>query len=250
VSLRIDLTRDRARIFCAFVALACVTGAGSGARADAATHIDIGKNGIGAPPAEFDLLRRGENGQGKWTIVHDGTAMAGLAIEQSGVEATEDRFPLAISKTAPLKNAAISLRLKATGGTSDRDGGIAVRLKTPDDYYLVQLDALRDRVLFSLVTNGVPEEIVGVDADISRTRGTRWQSGPRTTNSSSRSTGFGCSPGSTRPCLRQDVSRFGPRATASRGLTRSRSHRCHEFAMTQSSAAFTICGAVNIRRFR
>jgi len=167
VSLRIDLTRDRARIFCAFVALACVTGAGSGARADAATHIDIGKNGIGAPPAEFDLLRRGENGQGKWTIVHDGTAMAGLAIEQSGVEATEDRFPLAISKTAPLKNAAISLRLKATGGTSDRDGGIAVRLKTPDDYYLVQLDALRDRVLFSLVTNGVPEEIVGVDADIS-----------------------------------------------------------------------------------
>ena len=167
MSLRIDLTRDRARIFCAFVALACVTGAGSGARADAATHIDIGKNGIGAPPAEFDLLRRGENGQGKWTIVHDGTAMAGLAIEQSGVEATEDRFPLAISKTAPLKNAAISLRLKATGGTSDRDGGIAVRLKTPDDYYLVQLDALRDRVLFSLVTNGVPEEIVGVDADIS-----------------------------------------------------------------------------------
>jgi len=167
VSLRIDLTRDRARIFCAFVALACVTGTGSGARADAATHIDIGKNGIGAPPAEFDLLRRGENGQGKWTIVHDGTAMAGLAIEQSGVEATEDRFPLAISKTAPLKNAAISLRLKATGGTSDRDGGIAVRLKTPDDYYLVQLDALRDRVLFSLVTNGVLEEIVGVDADIS-----------------------------------------------------------------------------------
>jgi hypothetical protein len=163
VSLRIDLTRGRARIFCAFVALACVTGTGSGARA---MHLDIGKNGIGAPPAEFDLLRRGENGQGKWTIVHDGTAMAGLAIEQSGVEATEDRFPLAISKTAPLKNIEVSLRLKATGGTSDRDGGIALRLRTPNDYYLVQLDALRDRVLFSLVTDGVPEEIVGVDADI------------------------------------------------------------------------------------
>jgi hypothetical protein len=166
VSLRIDLGRGRARIFCAFVALACVTGTGSGARADAATHIDIGKNGIGAPPAEFDLLRRGENGQGKWTIVHDGTAMAGLAIEQSGVETTEDGFPLAISKTTPLKNVEVSLRLKATGGTSDRDGGIALRLRTPNNYYLVQLDALRDRVLFSLVTDGVPEEIVGVDADI------------------------------------------------------------------------------------
>jgi hypothetical protein len=129
-------------------------------------HLDIGKSGIGAPPAEFDLLRRGENGQGKWTIVHDGTAVAGLAIEQSGVGATEDRFPLAVSKTAPLKNIEVSLRLKATGGTSDRDGGIALRLRTPNDYYLVQLDALRDRVLFSLVTDGVPEEIVGVDAGI------------------------------------------------------------------------------------
>ena len=48
--------------------------------------------------------------------------------------------------------------LKATGGTSDRDGGIAVRLRTTDNYYLVQLDALTNRVLFSLVTHGVPED--------------------------------------------------------------------------------------------
>jgi hypothetical protein len=88
VSLRIDLWRGRARIFCAFIAVACITGTGSGARADAAT------------------------------------------------------------------------------GTSDRDGGIALRLRTPNNYYLVQLDALRDRVLLSLVTDGVPEEIVGVDAEI------------------------------------------------------------------------------------
>jgi hypothetical protein len=167
VSLRIDFGRSRARIFGVFAVVACVTGARSGACANQpATYIDIGKNGIGAPPAEFDLPRRAEDRQGKWTIVHDGTATAGLAIEQSGVETTEGRFPLAISKTAPQKNVEVSLRLKATGGTSDRDGGIALRLRAPNNYYLVQLDALRDRVLFSLVTDGVPEEIVGVDADI------------------------------------------------------------------------------------
>jgi hypothetical protein len=146
------------------LAVAC---AGSAVNAsDATTHIDIGKNEIGDSPTAFDLPRWNEDKQGRWTVIPDATAVAGLAIEQSGVDGTEDRFPLAIAKTAPLKNAEISLRLKATGGTSDRDGGIAVRLKTPDDYYLVQLDALRDRVLFSLVTNGVPEEIVGVDAEI------------------------------------------------------------------------------------
>jgi hypothetical protein len=168
VSLRAEASWFRTHAFATFLAVASIANAGSTACArDTVTHIDIGKNEIGAPPAGFNLLRRSEDKQGRWVVVRDATAVAGLAIEQSGVDSTEDRFPLAIAKTAPLKNAEISLRLKANGGRSDRDGGIAVRLKTPDDYYLVRLDALRDRVLLSRVTNGVPEEIVGVDADIS-----------------------------------------------------------------------------------
>jgi hypothetical protein len=168
VSLRADAGWARTHAFAAFLAAASIPCAGSTASAkDATTQIDIGKNEIGAPPAAFDLPRWSDDKQGRWVVIRDATAVAGLAIEQSGVDGMEDRFPLAIAKTAPLKNVEISLRLKATGGTSDRDGGIAVRLKTPDDYYLVQLDALKDRVLFSLVTNGVPLEIVGVDADIS-----------------------------------------------------------------------------------
>jgi hypothetical protein len=154
--------RGRARtLFRVFLAVACVTCVELGASGlAAATNIDIGKEGIGAAPAEFDLS------QGQWRIVGDATATAGLAIEQSGVQTVEDRFPLAIYKTASTKNAEISLRLKADGGKSDRGGGVAVRLSSPQDYYLVQVDALRDRVLFSRVRDGASEEIVGVDADI------------------------------------------------------------------------------------
>ena len=101
-----------------------------------------------------------------WTVVSDATAKTGVAIEQAGVKSAEDRFPLAIYKPASLKNAEISLRLNAAGGKSNQGGGVAVRLSSPQDYYLVQLDALRDRVLFSLVRGGVSEEIEGVDADI------------------------------------------------------------------------------------
>lgn len=126
----------------------------------AAAKIDIGEDGIGAAPAEFDLS------QGRWTIVRDATAKTGLALEQSGVPPAEDRFPLAIYKPASLKNAEISLRLKADGGQSDRGGGVAVRLSSPQDYYLVQLDALRDRVLLSRITGDASDEIAGVDADI------------------------------------------------------------------------------------
>jgi hypothetical protein len=143
------------------LAVACVTCVELGASAqDAAANVDIAKSEIGAPPSAFDLS------QGQWTVVGDATAAAGLAIEQSGAQTTEDRFALAISKTASLKNAEISVRLQATGGKSDRDSGLALRLRTPENYYLVELDALRDRVLFSLVNDGASNEIVAVDADI------------------------------------------------------------------------------------
>ncbi len=151
----------RAHAFRVLLAVACVTCVELGASAqDAAANVDIAKSEIGAPPSAFDLS------QGQWTVVGDATAAAGLAIEQSGAQTTEDRFALAISKTASLKNAEISVRLQATGGKSDRDSGLALRLRTPENYYLVELDALRDRVLFSLVNDGASNEIVAVDADI------------------------------------------------------------------------------------
>jgi hypothetical protein len=126
----------------------------------AAANIDIGKSETGVAPSEFDLSK------GRWTVVADSTATAGIVIEQSGGRTTEDRFPLAICKAAALKNAEISLRLKAAGGTSDQGGGVALRLSSPKDYYLVRLDALRDQVLFSRVSNDASKEIVAVDADI------------------------------------------------------------------------------------
>jgi hypothetical protein len=60
----------------------------------------------------------------------------------------------------------ISLRIRATGGTQEQGGGIALRMTAPDSYYLVEKDAHRDRVVFLRIANGSAEEIVGVDADI------------------------------------------------------------------------------------
>jgi hypothetical protein len=149
----------RAHTFRALLAVACVTCTGASAR-DVAASVDFGKNEIGVGRAKFDLS------QGGWAVVGDTTTETGIAIEQSAVQTAEDRFPLAIYKTASLKNAEISLRLKADGGKSDQGGGVAVRLSNPQNYYLVRVDAQRDRVVFSLVSNGASEEIVGVDADI------------------------------------------------------------------------------------
>src|SRR5450759_3278915 len=87
VSPRSEFMWGRARISCVLLVVACVLSPGLGANAlDAATNIDIGTNEIGAWPAQFELPRLDNGKQGLWTVVHDATAEAGLAIEQAGMQ--------------------------------------------------------------------------------------------------------------------------------------------------------------------
>src|SRR5215210_693456 len=142
-----ELMSRRARTFAVLFAVACVMCPELGVSApDTVTRVEIGEGQIGAPPAEFELSPWGE-GKQTWKVVRDGTAKAGIAIEQAGVQSGEYRSPLAIYKPASFRNAEISLRLNAIGGKSNQGGGLAVRLRSPRDYYLVQIDALRTRVL-------------------------------------------------------------------------------------------------------
>jgi hypothetical protein len=131
---------------------------------EAKVTIDIGQD-AGAPPAQFEFLPAGEGRRNPWTLVEDRTAAAGLAIERRGKPSTVDHS-LAIYSAASPKDMEISLRIRATGGTQEQGGGIALRMTAPDSYYLVEKDAHRDRVVFLRIANGSAEEIVGVDADI------------------------------------------------------------------------------------
>jgi hypothetical protein len=163
MALATEVMLGRARLSRALLAAALFACSPLTANArDARGTIDFGEN-TGAPPAHFDFVPAGEGERSTWALMDDETAAGGLAIGRRGASAGRD---LAIYNAASVKNAEISLRIKATGGNEDQGGGIAVRLTTPDNYYLVQLDARRDRATFSRVKNGIAEEIVGVDADV------------------------------------------------------------------------------------
>jgi hypothetical protein len=152
----------RARLAPTLLAAALLACALPAARAlEPNVTIDLGQN-AGAPPAHFDFLPGLRN---PWTLIEDGTAVGGVAIERRDTSSTIEHS-LAIYSAASPKDPEISLRIKATGGSEDQSGGIALRLAGPDSYYLVEMDARRDRVVFLLVANGAAEEIVGVDADI------------------------------------------------------------------------------------
>jgi len=151
----------------AFVALP-IAGAGLAALAETgAMMVAIDKMEVGAPPVDFEPGRTGQGGPARWIVVSDVSAAGGRAIEQTSTDKTDYRFPLAIYKPFAAVNVEVVLRFKPVAGTVDQAGGIAVRLSSPEDYYVVRANALEDNVRFYRVLKGRREQLAGVDTKVS-----------------------------------------------------------------------------------
>jgi hypothetical protein len=96
------------------------------------TLVEIAKNAVGMPPADFQFAVTGQGEPGQWTLVSDQTAATKVAIEYAGRDSHEDRFPLAIYNPVSVRNAQISVRMKIVAGTM-RSAGIAARLRDRDN---------------------------------------------------------------------------------------------------------------------
>ena len=151
----------------AFASLGLAYAAAGGLAQTGPIMIDIGKMEIGSQPEDFDSWRTGQGGAARWLVVADATSASGRAIEQISTDKTDYRFPLAIYKPLSAQNIDAVLRFKAIAGTVDRAGGIAVRLATPDDYYVVRANALEDNVRFYRVLKGQREQLAGADLKVS-----------------------------------------------------------------------------------
>ena len=129
--------------------------------------VGISATAPGGEPADFTFWRTGEGEAGQWTIVADPTAANGRAIAQVSKDHTDYRFPLAIYKPFSGKDLELSVRFKAVAGTVDQAGGIAVRLSTPDDYYVARANALEGNVRFYRVVKGKREQLAGANTKVS-----------------------------------------------------------------------------------
>jgi hypothetical protein len=66
-----------------------------------------------------------------------------------------------------MKDGEATIRFKAISGRVDRAGGIAVRVRTADDYYVARANALEDNVRFYRVIKGKREQLAGADIKVS-----------------------------------------------------------------------------------
>jgi hypothetical protein len=134
---------------------------------DARVSVDLGEHRIDAPPEDFEFTITGHGQPGQWTVVRDITATDGVAIEQSSMDPTENRFPLAIYAPLSPKDFEVSVRFKVLKGAMET-AGIAARVVDADNYYVVSASALEERVDLFRVVNGKMERIWGTDADVTR----------------------------------------------------------------------------------
>ena len=118
---------------------------------------------LGSPPAGFTFARTGRGTDGEWSVVEDPTASAGRVIEQTSMDRTDYRFPLAIQESFSAANLDFELRFKAVAGKIDQAAGIVVRLQDADNYYVARANALEDNVRFYRVVNGRREQLSGAD---------------------------------------------------------------------------------------
>jgi hypothetical protein len=130
-------------------------------------RIDLSKAEPGQEPENFSVWRTGRGETARWIILNDATASQGRALAQVSTDRTDYRFPLAVYKPFTGKNMEVKLRFKAVAGTVDEAGGIAVRLSTPDDYYVVRANALENNVRFYRVVKGKREHLAGTDTKVS-----------------------------------------------------------------------------------
>jgi Galactocerebrosidase, C-terminal lectin domain len=136
------------------------------ARGGAPLSVDFSATGPGGEPADFTFWRTGQGPAGQWTVVADPAAANGRAIAQVSKDRTDYRFPLAVYKPYSGKDLEFSVRFKPVSGTIDQAGGVAVRLSTPDDYYIARANALEGNVRFYRVVKGKREQLASANAKV------------------------------------------------------------------------------------
>jgi hypothetical protein len=109
-------------------------------------------SGLGGPPT--------------WEVRVERYLLDGKALIEASRIAEPSRFPLCIADLPVTRNAAVELPFVAHEGGSARVAGVVLRFVDPQDFYVVEADALAGRVRLLSIINGERREIAGRDAKL------------------------------------------------------------------------------------
>jgi hypothetical protein len=123
--------------------------------------VEEGSGPDGCTPALSGL-----GGPATWQVRVERYLLDGKSLIEASRIAEPNRFPLCIADLPVARNASVELPFVAHEGGSARVAGVVLRFVDPQDFYVVEADALAGRVRFLSIINGERREIASRDARI------------------------------------------------------------------------------------
>jgi hypothetical protein len=90
----------------------------------------------------------------------------GRAVDQTSQDPTDGRFLLLVQKVGAPADVSVGTKIKLISGRVDQAGGLVVRLRDPNNYYVARANALEGNVRFYKVTGGKREQLGGADLPV------------------------------------------------------------------------------------
>lgn len=129
--------------------------------------VDFSTMPAGQPPSGFSTALTGNGSPGRWIIAEDAAAPDKMRVlAQTSIDPTENRFPLCIHDTFTARDVDVETRFRPVSGKVDRAAGIVLRLRDPDNYYVVRANALEDNVRLYRVVKGERRQFAGASAKV------------------------------------------------------------------------------------
>ncbi len=135
--------------------------------ASRATQLDFERETPGQAPTGFRFDKTGVGDPGEWKLQEAQDAPSGKRVlAQTSRDDTDSRFPLCIFEPVSAKEVLVSVRFKAISGEVDQAGGVVLRLKDKDNYYVARANVLEDNVRLYKVVDGKRKQFAGVSCEV------------------------------------------------------------------------------------
>ncbi len=145
--------------FVAALAASVALAVSAGALAEEKVTVTFDDLPEGKAPAGFSFGLTGKGEPGAW-VVRD------KALAQTSTDNTDYRFPVAFYDGGSWKDVTVSVRFKAVSGEVDQAGGLVLRAKDENHYYIVRANALEDNVRIYKVVEGRRKQFSGKNLEV------------------------------------------------------------------------------------
>lgn len=118
---------------------------------DSGTKISFDTIAIGKVPSGWITSVTGKNLPGHWEVLNE---KEGKVIGQTSSQSSGYLFNLLILNQPDLKDLALSVKIKAIGGSEDQGGGLVWHYQDADNYYIARANPLESNFRLYKVING------------------------------------------------------------------------------------------------